>query len=205
MRSRRRHGSAVANARLRGEVDERVRELDASSGASSRPPTTSVGRSNAVSRRARWPGSSGFGRSSNDDLLSDVLEAAPVDVRGAVRAADDELRAFARGVYPPALTTGGLAAAIAELAAAGTLPVAVAIEGGRLPVDVEGLRSEASFGDQSQRLGSRAYLAQSGRRIEGGLHLTGGCLVCDEVERGAAVDEVLRELRDRHILRREAV
>jgi len=54
-----------------------------------------------------------------------------------VRAADEELRAFARGVYPPALTTGGLVAAIAELAAAGTLPVTVAIEGGRLPVDVE--------------------------------------------------------------------
>ena len=128
---------AVANARLRGEIDERVRELDASQ---RRILTAADDQRRSIERRLAAGALARLDRVRaivDDDLLSDVLGAAPVDVRGAVHAADDELRAFARGVYPPALTTGGLAAAIAELAAAGTLPVTVTIEGGRLPVDVE--------------------------------------------------------------------
>ena len=128
---------AVANARLRDEVDEHVRQLDASQ---RRILTAADDQRRSIEHRLAAGALTRLERVEtivNDDLLADVLGAAPVDVQGAVRAADDELRAFARGVYPPALTTGGLAAAIAELAAAGTLPVTVTIEGGRLPVDVE--------------------------------------------------------------------
>ena len=73
----------------------------------------------------------------DDELLADVVRSAPVDLRSAVHAADDELRAFARGVYPAVLTARGLAAALEELAAAGALPVTMTVEEARLPVDVE--------------------------------------------------------------------
>ena len=130
---------AVENARLRGEIDERVRELDASQ---RRLLTAADDQRRAVERRLAAGALARLDRVRaivDDAALADVMRTAPVDLRGAVHAADDELRAFARGVYPSVLTTGGLVAAIEELAAAGTLQVTmtVTLEEARLPVDVE--------------------------------------------------------------------
>ena len=164
------------------------------SGASSRRRTTSAGRSSAVSRRVR----SRPGPGPRDCRRRPAVRrpgAAPVDVRGAVRAADDELRAFARGVYPPR-SPGGLAAAIAELAAAGTLPVTVAIEGGRLPVDVETTAyfvcAEALANASKHARAGRVTIA--GTKDGGALRLT----IADEGVGGAdPAGSGLRGLRDR--------
>jgi signal transduction histidine kinase len=52
-------------------------------------------------------------------------------------AARDELRAFARGVYPPLLTESGLAAALAELASAADFHVELAVADRRWRPDLE--------------------------------------------------------------------
>ena len=95
---------AVENARLRGEIDAQVRELDASQ---RRLLTAADDQRRGVERRLAVGALARLRRVRtivDDELLADVVRSAPVDLRGAVHAADDELRAFARGVYPAALT-----------------------------------------------------------------------------------------------------
>ena len=128
---------AVENARLRGEIDAQARELDASQ---RRLLSAADDQRRGVERRLATGALARLDRVRaivDAEALADVLRSAPVDLRGAVQAADDELRAFARGVYPSVLTTRGLAAAVEELAAGGTLSVMVTVDEARLPVDVE--------------------------------------------------------------------
>ena len=66
-----------------------------------------------------------------------VRELAP-QLRSAVRAALDDLRDLARGIYPPLLAEQGLAAALAGQVRKAPLPVCVEADGvGRYPQDTE--------------------------------------------------------------------
>ena len=60
-----------------------------------------------------------------------------MDLRAAVDAADTELRAFARGVYPASLTSAGLAAAVEELASSSGQVVDVSLPPARMPAAIE--------------------------------------------------------------------
>ena len=51
--------------------------------------------------------------------------------------AREELRRFARGVYPPTLAELGLGAAVADLVARSAVPVSVTLPAERLPADIE--------------------------------------------------------------------
>jgi signal transduction histidine kinase len=60
------------------------------------------------------------------------------ELRGGLRAALDDLRALARGIYPPLLADQGLAAALQAQAGRAPLPVLVEADGiGRYPRDAE--------------------------------------------------------------------
>ncbi|MBI4944352.1 MAG: hypothetical protein HY830_26725 [Actinobacteria bacterium] len=68
---------------------------------------------------------------------ADTADPLVVRVGAELDSALDELRALAQGIRPPALTSGGLAAAIPELAARAGLPVRTAVTVGRLPAAEE--------------------------------------------------------------------
>jgi signal transduction histidine kinase len=59
------------------------------------------------------------------------------DVERQLRTARGELRELARGIHPMALTEGGLAAALPELADRASVPVELRADGGRAPAPVE--------------------------------------------------------------------
>ena len=66
--------------------------------------------------------------------MAEVLSGLAAEAREAV----DDIRALARGIYPPLLESDGLAAAVRSQAAASPIPVEVRVEGiARYPKDVE--------------------------------------------------------------------
>ncbi len=67
------------------------------------------------------------------DPAARVLASAAEELRLAV----DELRELARGIHPPILTEGGLAAALESLGTRSALPVTIEAEAARLPPAVE--------------------------------------------------------------------
>ena len=73
----------------------------------------------------------------SDPSVARTIGDAPVDLRSAVNAADSELRAFARGVYPASLTSAGLAAAVEELASSSGQVVDVSLPATRMPAAIE--------------------------------------------------------------------
>jgi signal transduction histidine kinase len=110
---------AVSNVRLQAAVLERVREVEASrrriveAGDAQRRRLERELRDGAERRLARVT-----------DLLADSGEPF-AEVRDGVPAAHAELREFARGIRPQALTEHGLGAAIEELAERSPVPVDV--------------------------------------------------------------------------------
>jgi signal transduction histidine kinase len=69
--------------------------------------------------------------------VGSVRELAPL-LRGAARAALDDLRSLARGIYPPLLADQGLVPALQAQARKAALPVTVEADGiGRYPQDTE--------------------------------------------------------------------
>jgi signal transduction histidine kinase len=66
-----------------------------------------------------------------------LLDPAETGLRGLLEQSRLALADFGRGVYPPALATGGLAAACAELARSASVPVHVDIPDIRLPAEDE--------------------------------------------------------------------
>ena len=130
---------AVSNAHLQAEVRARVRELAASrrriveaaecrSAASSESFMQEPSGGLAVSRRR-------LEQARREVDGPAALEVAEVEEE--LRAARAELHDFAQGIHPSALTDGGLAAALPELASRAGIPVELELSAGRLAPAVE--------------------------------------------------------------------
>jgi signal transduction histidine kinase len=131
---------AVANVRLQAEVRARVEQL-----AASRRRIVEA----ADAQRRRLQGELHDGAEARLAAVSAHVEALAADVdeeqarqlladvEAQVRAAQAELSELARGIHPPALTAGGLASALPELAGRAPVPVDVRVAGARSPAAVE--------------------------------------------------------------------
>jgi signal transduction histidine kinase len=128
---------AVANVRLQAEARARVSELTASrrrvvdaAGAERRRLGSEL-RDGAVRRLGSVADELGW-------LGAEGSAAAPLlaEVEGELHAARRELRELAAGIHPAELT-GGLAAAVAELAHRSPVEVELHVASERLPADIE--------------------------------------------------------------------
>jgi signal transduction histidine kinase len=103
---------------------------------------------------------------------------------------------FALGVYPAALTSGGLAAAIASLAAATPLPLSVDIDPGRFPEAIEATAyfvCAEAIANAAKHAHATAVRVE-GIAVDGSLRLT----ITDDGVGGADTEgSGLRGLRDR--------
>jgi signal transduction histidine kinase len=153
---------AVTNVRLRSEVAARVEQL-----AASRRRIVEA----ADAQRGRLQGELRDGAEQRlaavsahiEALRRDVGEerAGPLlrDVDEQLRAARTELGELARGIRPPALTSGGLAAALPELAGRATIPVELRVEGPRCAAAAEA----AAYFVCAEALANIAKYAQASR------------------------------------------
>lgn len=130
---------AVSNARLQAEVRARVLELAASR-------RRVIEAADAQRRRLEQELHNGAGQRLEAvtrylaSLRAHTGERASqqvADVEAELAVARKELRDFAHGVYPRALSEGGLAPALQELADRSGLPVECDISADRLPDEVE--------------------------------------------------------------------
>lgn len=130
---------AVTNVQLQAEIHRRVAELEASQ--------RRIVQAADVQRR-RLERQLSAGAMARMTLVGGLLERvrsgadASVEVEvaaaiGELGAVEDELRRFARGVYPATLAEGGLVAAVAGLADRSSTPVVVRMELDPLPASVE--------------------------------------------------------------------
>jgi signal transduction histidine kinase len=130
---------AVSNARLQAEVQARVVEL-----AASRRRIVVA----ADAQRRRLEGELREGAEQRlarvERLLAQAHEAADqgageqlTEIEGELRGARAELRDFAQGIHPSALTEGGLREALPELAGRAGIPVELDVSVGTLPPAVE--------------------------------------------------------------------
>jgi signal transduction histidine kinase len=130
---------AVSNARLQAEVRTRVTELAASrrriveAADAQRRRLERELRDGAEQRltRVEWllaQGLEGAGRRAGEQLT---------EIERELRGARAELHDFAQGIHPSALTEGGLAAALPELAGRAGIPVELEISVGAVPPAVE--------------------------------------------------------------------
>jgi signal transduction histidine kinase len=130
---------AVSNARLQAEVRARVVEL-----AASRRRIVEA----ADAQRRRLEGELREGAEQRlvrvETLLARAHEGADkrageqlTEIEGELRGARAELRDFAQGVHPSALTEGGLEAALPELAGRAGIRVELEISVGTVPPAVE--------------------------------------------------------------------
>ena len=127
---------AVGNVRLQAEVQARVEQLAASR-------RRIVEAADAQRRRLERELHDGAEQrlaavSAHVEALAHDLDepralALLADVETQLDAARAELSELARGIHPSALTTGGLAAALAELASRAPVPVEVSVDAGRFP------------------------------------------------------------------------
>jgi signal transduction histidine kinase len=90
-----------------------------------------------------------------------------------------ELSELARGIRPSALTTGGLSAALAELASRAPVPVEVSMDAGRFPAAVE---AAAYFVCAEALTNVAKYASAAFVRIE--VHRDAGRLVVEIVDDG---------------------
>ncbi len=130
---------AVANARMRAQVQARVGELSAAR-------RRIVEAADEQRRVLESELAAGAERHLNvvaglldelHDRADGSVQVALGGVRAEVRGTQDELREFAQGIRPPLLGSGGLRAAIPVLAARGSVPVQVDITVGRLAPAIE--------------------------------------------------------------------
>jgi signal transduction histidine kinase len=126
---------ALDNVRMQAEIRERVRDVEASRARLLLARDTELRRLETrlragVGRRLDAAAETLRELASDPDRLISVL---PLDADRA-RAA---LRRFAAGVHPRDLPTGGLAAALPQLAAGAPLPVEVSVDCGRLDERLE--------------------------------------------------------------------
>ena len=155
---------AVSNVRLRAEVQSRVDQLAASR-------RRVVEAADAQRRRLQSELHEGAERrlaavTAHVDALSKDVEEPQArdlmrDVEEQLATARTELSELARGIHPPALTAGGLAAALPELARRAPLPVEVSVDGARCPAAVEAAayfvcaEALANIAKHAQRLASQ--------------------------------------------------
>jgi signal transduction histidine kinase len=164
---------AVSNVRLQADVRERVREVEASrrriveAGDAQRRRLERELRDGAEQRLARVM-----------DLLADSGEPF-AEVRDSVPAAQTELREFARGIRPQALTDHGIRAAIEELAERSPLPVAVVVPAERFAPAVEA----AAYFVCSEALTNAAKYADASRATVS-IDVNGGRLLVDVADDG---------------------
>ncbi len=156
---------AVSNARLLAEVRGRVTEVEAS-----RRRIVEV---EAEQRRALEQ-ELHEGAHRRLERVAELVSDIDTDLERQLQEAQAELREFARGIHPAALTDGGLAAALAELAAASPVPVQLDTLEGRLPPPVEAtayfvcseaLANTAKYAGAS-RARVRAVLDETHLRVE---------------------------------------
>jgi signal transduction histidine kinase len=131
---------AVTNVRLRSEVAVRVEQLAASR-------RRIVEAADAQRDRLQRELHDGAERrlaavSEQIDALAGEVDEARVralldDVDEQLRAARSELGELARGIRPPALTSGGLTAALPELAGRAAVPVKLRVDPARAPAAAE--------------------------------------------------------------------
>jgi signal transduction histidine kinase len=131
---------ALTNARLQAEVLARAEQL-----AASRRRIVEA----ADAQRRRLQRELGEGAEQRLSAVAAEVEAlAPAvgdgraaellaDVERQLETARAELRELARGIHPPALPEGGLAAALPDLAGRASVPVELHVDGGRAPAPVE--------------------------------------------------------------------
>jgi signal transduction histidine kinase len=122
---------AVSNVRLRAEVAARVSEVE---GSRRRIVEAADVQRRRLERELREGAER---RLAHVAALLDVSGAPLTEVRLGLDSARSELRRFAQGIHPAALTDAGLSAALNELAARSPIPVEVRAPGGRLPPAVE--------------------------------------------------------------------
>jgi hypothetical protein len=116
-------GLAIDNAATQGEIRRRVADVDASrerlvhAGDAQARQVESALETGALARLERTAGllQMAVGVRPDDRPLREVI--------ADLEACSERLREFARGVYPGVIRSGGLAAAIAELAGRSTVPV----------------------------------------------------------------------------------
>lgn len=165
---------AVTNVRLQAEIGERVTELEASR-------RRIVQAADVQRRRLERELSAGaMARMTHvGELLERIRSGADPTVEGEVTAAiaelgaaEEELRRFARGVYPAVLAEGGLAAAVAELASRSSAHVIVRVSVDRLPAAIE----TTAYFVCSEALANVAKHAHASR-VEIVATVTGGRLV----------------------------
>ena len=128
---------AVVNMRLRAEIDDRVLALELSQ---RRLLAAEANQRRRIERRLADGALARLARVEallSDPSVRQTIGTAPVDLHSAVTAADTELRAFARGVYPASLTSAGLAAAVEALASSSGQVVDVSLPRTALPSPVE--------------------------------------------------------------------
>ena len=153
---------AVTNVRLRADVAARVEQLAASR-------RRIVEAADAQRRRLQGELHEGAERrlaavSAHVGALSaEVGEPRALALLGQVEeqleAARSELSELARGIHPPALATGGLAAALPELAGRTPIPVELRVDGGRCDAAVEA----AAYFVCAEALANVAKYAQASR------------------------------------------
>jgi signal transduction histidine kinase len=120
---------AVANMRMRGEIEQRVHALEAA-----RRRVVEA----ADEQRRVLAIELAAGAGARLSQLGECLERADVpELIAELHEARDELQAFAQGVRPAALDSGGLGAALPRLAARAGVPVELEVDPTRCPPAVE--------------------------------------------------------------------
>jgi signal transduction histidine kinase len=123
---------AVANTRLRAEVAARAREVTAS-----RRRLLEVADRERRRLEAELRTSAGHRLDAVAERLASRGEDSIVAIAAELDQARADLARLARGLHPAALTDGGLAAALGELAVAATVPVTLEVAPARFPAMVE--------------------------------------------------------------------
>ena len=181
---------ALDNVRLEADIRARVKDVEASRGRL-------LHARDAERRRLEALLSAGVGHRL--EAAADALRALaddPDEVLSALPGELDRTRAelhrFASGLHPRALRTGGLAAALPELAAHAPLPVEVKVECGRLETTLEA----AAWFVCSEGLANIAKHAAATRAAIGVRRERGRIVVTvDDDGRGGADQSVGRGLR----------
>jgi signal transduction histidine kinase len=161
---------AMTNARLQAEVRSRAADLEASrrriveAGDAQRRRLEEELRQSAERRLAH---------------VAELLAGADPELERGLADARAELREFAQGIHPVALTEGGLHPALAELAARSPVPVELSAPAVRFPPVVEA----AAYFVCSEALANVAKYAQASR-VTVRMAETGGRLRIDVLDDG---------------------
>jgi signal transduction histidine kinase len=123
---------AVANTRLRADVAARTREV-----AASRRRLVEAADRERRRLESELRSSAGRRLDAVAERLALRADDLIVPIAAELAQARADLARLSRGLHPAALTEGGLAAALAELSATATMPVALEVTRARFPTPVE--------------------------------------------------------------------